>query len=185
MEVMNLFKQLTGAALLVAITITACKKPSDANDENEHEAINKMVLTFSRPGSANLVFIAEDPDGDGGQPPSRVDTIRLVAGQTYSANIQFINIVNGVEKDLTSSIVAQGRSHEVFYISSGVQLTISKTDRDLSGFPIGVSTSWQSGPVALGSVLIKLMHKTGIKGPNDSPDLGHSDLQLPMPIRLN
>lgn len=68
---MNLFKQLTGAVLLVAITITACKKPSDANDENEHEAINKMVLTFSRPGSANLVFIAEDPDGDGGQPPSR------------------------------------------------------------------------------------------------------------------
>jgi hypothetical protein len=28
------------------------------------------------------------------------------------------------------------------------------------------------------------MHKTGIKGPADSPNVGHSDLQLPMPIRL-
>jgi hypothetical protein len=34
-------------------------------------------------------------------------------------------------------------------------------------------------------VLIKLMHKTGIKGPADSPDLGHSDLQLVMPLKLN
>lgn len=171
--------------LLAGVSLYSCKKPSSANDENEHEAINKVVLTFSRPGTANLIFLAEDPDGDGGQPPSRIDTIRLVAGQNYSAEVRFINIVNGVEKDITPSIIAQGRSHEVFYIPAGVQLTIAKTDRDLSNFPIGVSTTWQSGPAAVGSVLLKLMHKTGIKGPSDSPDLGHSDLQLPMPIRLN
>lgn len=165
--------------------IISCKKPSNANDENEHEAINKVVLSFSRPGATVLQFIAEDPDGDGGQPPSRIDTLRLTAGQNYSTEIRFINIVNGVEKDITPSIIAQGRSHEVFYIANGAQLSITKTDRDQSGFPIGVSTTWQAGPLATGSVLIKLMHKTGIKGPSDSPDVGHSDLQLPMPIRLN
>ena len=182
---MRSLKQLVAAVLLLSLTLLSCKKPSNANDENEHEAINKIVLTFSRSGSTDLIFIAEDPDGDGGLPPSRIDTIRLVPGQSYTTGIKFINIVNGVEKDLTPSVISQGRSHEVFYIPSGVQLTVTKTDRDLSGFPIGVSTTWQAGPAALGSVLIKLMHKTGIKGPNDSPDLGHSDLQLPMPIRLN
>jgi len=163
----------------------SCKKPSNANDENEHEAINKLTLTFSRPGEPSLVFIAEDPDGDGGQPPSRIDTLRLAVAQGYSTEIRFINIVNGVERDITPTIIAQGRSHEVFYITTGVQVGIVKTDRDLSGFPIGVNSTWQTGPAAVGTVLIKLMHKTGIKGPSDSPDLGHSDLQLPMPIRLN
>ncbi|MFM8807083.1 MAG: hypothetical protein ACKOD1_06945 [Sphingomonadales bacterium] len=171
------------STLLAGLLTFSCKKPSNANDENEHEAINKVTLIFSRPGVASLVFIAEDPDGDGGLPPSRIDTIRLAGGQTYTTEIRFINIVNGVEKDLTSQIVAQGRSHEVFYIPASVQLTVNKTDRDLSGFPIGVSTTWQTGPPAIGSVLIKLMHKTGIKGPADSPNVGHSDLQLSMPTR--
>jgi hypothetical protein len=181
---MSLIKEVVLLALVVMVIGSSCKKPSNANDENEHEAINKVVLTFSRPGTANLVFLAEDPDGDGGLPPSRVDTVRLAAGQNYAVAIQFINIVNGVEKDITPAIVAQGRSHEVFYIPTTVQLTVTKTDRDLSGFPIGVNSTWQTGSAAIGTVLVKLMHKTGIKGPADSPNVGHSDLQLPMPIRL-
>lgn len=171
--------------LLVGSVFAACKKPSDANDENEHEAINKVTLTFSRPGATNLVFVAEDPDGDGGLPPSRIDTIRLAAGQLYTAEVRFINIVNGVETDLTPEIITEGAAHEVFYVPTGLTLSISKTDRDVNGFPIGVATSWQTGPVAIGSLLVKLTHKPGIKGPNDSPNLGHSDLQLAMPIRLN
>jgi hypothetical protein len=185
MENMSSLSRFFFLSICVSILFVACKKPSDANDENEHEAINKVTLTFSRPGTTNLVFIAEDPDGDGGLPPSRIDTIRLVAGQQYSAEVRFINIVNGIEKDLTPEVISQGRSHEVFYIPSAVQLTVTKTDRDLSGFPIGVSSNWQTGPAALGTVLVKLMHKTGIKGPADSPDLGHSDLQLSMPVRIN
>ena len=181
---MSSIRWFMAIALLTVLFTFSCKKPSNANDENEHEAINKVTLTFSRAGAPDLVFLAEDPDGDGGLPPSRIDTIRLAGGQTYTVQIRFINIVNGVEKDLTSQIVAQGRSHEVFYIPTGLQLTVTKTDRDLSGFPIGVSTTWQTGPLALGSVLVKLMHKTGIKGPADSPNVGHSDLQLSMPIRV-
>ncbi len=173
------------AFLLFTLALSACKKPSNPNDENEHEAINKLELTFTRAGSPNLVFIAEDPDGDGGQPPTRIDTIRLQSSQSYTTTIRFINIVNGVATDLTPEIISQGRAHEIFYIPNGVPLAVVKTDRDLSGFPIGVSTTWQTGPAAIGSVLLKLMHKPAIKGPNDSPDLGHSDLQLPMPLRVN
>jgi hypothetical protein len=184
MEIMNSIKGIMTIALLAGLLASSCKKPSDANDENEHEAINKVTLIFSRAGAPDLVFLAEDPDGDGGLPPSRIDTIRLAGGQTYTTSIRFINIVNGVEKDLTSQIVAQGRSHEVFYIPTTVQLTVTKTDRDVSGFPIGVNSTWQTGPAAIGTVLVKLMHKTGIKGPADSPNVGHSDLQLSMPIRL-
>jgi hypothetical protein len=164
--------------------ILSCKKPSVANNENEHEAINKVELIFTSPSSTTN-FVAEDPDGDGGMPPTRIDTIKLTAGQTYDVQLRVINMVSGVEKDITPTIVSQGRSHEVFFITTGASALITKTDRDLSGYPIGIRSSWVAGATASGSVLIKLMHKTGIKGPSDSPDLGHSDLQLAMPLKLN
>lgn len=174
---------LTAGWVLLA-SLPACKKLSDPNDESEHEAINKIELRFSRPSFPTLVFVAEDPDGDGGNPPTRIDTIKVQNGQTYSVDFKVINIANGIETDITPSIVAEGRAHELFFIPSGAMVTVTKTDRDLSGLPIGVASSWQIGPPALGSILVKLMHKPGIKGPTDSPDLGHSDLQLPMPLRI-
>jgi hypothetical protein len=177
-------KSFFSLLILFSFAAFSCKKTTSPNDENEHEAINKVVLTFSLPGGAAQTFLAEDPDGDGGNPPIRVDTIRLVKNQSYTVSFQVFNVVSGVEKNITPTIIAQGRSHEVFFIPSGVALSITKTDRDLSGFPIGVSSTWQTSGPANGQVLVKLMHKTGIKGPNDSPDKGHSDLELPMPVRI-
>jgi hypothetical protein len=171
------------AALTILLT-TGCKKPSDANDENEHEAINKLELTFRFAGQPDQIFIAEDPDGDGGLPPTRIDTIRLAAGRTYSATFRALNIVNGVIRDITPTIQAQANSHELFYLPTGGLLQIQKLDKDTRGFPLGLSTTWVSSSTGVGSVLIKLMHKTGIKGPADSPDLGHSDLELPMRVEI-
>lgn len=177
-------KRLFYLFMLFSLAAISCKKTTSPNDENEHEAINRVVLTFSLPGGATQTFLAEDPDGDGGNQPTRIDTIRLVKNQLYTVSFQIFNVVNGVEKNITPTIIAQGRSHEVFFIPNGVVLTVLKTDRDLSGFPIGVSSTWQTTVPASGQVLVKLMHKTGIKGPNDSPDKGHSDLELSMPVRV-
>lgn len=164
---------------------TGCKKPSDANDENEHEAINKLELTFRIAGQPDLVYIAEDPDGDGGLPPTRIDTIRLQSNRSYAVTFRALNIVNGVVRDITPTIQTQGTSHELFYLAPAGLLQIQKIDKDSRGFPLGLSTTWNGVGTGAGSVLIKLMHKTGIKGPNDSPDLGHSDLELPMRTEIN
>ena len=162
---------------------TACKKASDPNDENEHEAINKITLSFSGAGTT-ATFTIEDPDGDGGNPPTRIDTIRLKAGQTYTSAIGFKNLSGGTERDLTAGISAQGKAHEVFYLPTGVTLTITKTDKDANGYPLGLNATWVVGTAGTGSVMLKLMHKSGIKGPNDAPTLGHSDVQILVPVRI-
>lgn len=162
-----------------------CKKPSDPNDENEHEAINKVELTFRQTGQPDRVFIAEDPDGDGGLPPTRIDTIRLAAGQSYSVEFRALNIVNGVVRDITPNIQAQANAHEIFFVPTGISLQVVKLDTDSRGFPLGLRSSWVAPSAGVGSVLVKLMHKTGIKGPSDSPDLGHSDLELSMRTEVN
>lgn len=169
--------------LSLVMGTTACKKASDPNDENEHEAINKISLSFSGAG-ATATFTIEDPDGDGGNPPTRIDTIRLKAGQTYTSAIAFKNLSGGTERDLTAGIAAQGKAHEVFYLPTGVTLTITKTDKDANGYPLGLNASWVVGTAGTGSIMLKLMHKSGIKGPNDAPTLGHSDVQILVPVRI-
>jgi hypothetical protein len=172
------------AGMALAVLSTSCKKASNPNDENEHEAINKVELAFSRQGAAAATFVMEDPDGDGGNPPSRIDTIRLSAGLTYTLDVRIKNIVSGQEKDLTPMIAAQGKAHELYFIPSGVGVTVVKNDRDASGYPVGLNSTWTVAGPGTGSILLKLMHKTGIKGPNDAPTVGHSDLQVVIPCRI-
>lgn len=177
-------KHLLFLALCVCLVLPACKKTADANDENEHDAINKIVLRFTQGGVLRSTAVVEDPDGDGGNPPTRMDSIRLQAGQTYTLDVQLLNLVNGVEKDITPGIQSQGRSHEMFFIPAVPALTITKNDKDALGFPIGFNSTWVIGYAARSRVQIKLMHKPGIKGPSDSPNLGHSDLDFNLGIVL-
>ena len=174
-------------AFLVCISVglfASCQKASNPNDENEHEAINKVELVFSRPGAASVTFLVEDPDGDGGNPPTRIDTVRLTANLAYTLDVRIKNIVAGKETDLTPSIVTQGKAHELFFIPSGINVGVVKNDRDMSGYPIGLNSTWTVGGAGTGSILLKLMHKSGIKGPNDPPTLGHADLQVSVPCRI-
>lgn len=172
-------------AALVLSSIVSCKKTATPADENEHESVNKIEFLFSRTGGSTTSFITEDPDGDGGNPPSRIDTIKLVAGATYTLDVKTYNLVNGVAKDITSTISSQASSHELFFIPTGVTLTITKNDKDRNNFPVGLNSTWVVGSAATGSIRFKVMHKpAGIKGPSDAPTVGHSDIDLNIPVKL-
>lgn len=169
-------------AVFMMLMVGCSKDVSNPNDENEHEAINKIELVFAETGGANTSFIMEDPDGDGGNPPSRIDTIKLNSNKQYNLTVKVYNIASGVIKEVSSTILAQATSHEFYFIPSGVSVTVQKTDKDKSGYPIGFLSSWQTAGAGTGSILFKLMHKTALKGPNDGHNVGHSDIQLNLPI---
>jgi hypothetical protein len=162
--------------------LAGCKKNVDKpRDESEHEAINSVTITF-RSGASTLSFTAEDPDGDGGNPPTRMDVIRLNANTTYTAELTLRNISGTTTRDITGNIQAQGQHHELFYLPAGVPVTVAKMDKDKNSLPLGFSTTWTTTATGTGSVLIKLMHKPFIKSANDSHTIGHSDLALTMPL---
>ena len=180
-------KQIKLGAICAAfmILIGSCSKEvSNPNDENEHEAINKIELVFAETGGATTSFVIEDPDGDGGNPPSRIDTIKINSNKQYNVTVKIYNIANGVVKDVSATVLMQATSHEFYFIPSGVSVTVQKTDKDKSGYPIGFSSTWQTSSAGTGSILFKLMHKTALKGPNDGPNVGHSDIQLNLPITI-
>jgi hypothetical protein len=167
--------------LSIALSVSAisCKKASMANNESEHQAINRIEMIFKQGGSTVSTIVAEDPDGDGGNPPSRIDNINLDINKTYDVEVKFFNISNGVTKDITPTILQQAKQHEVYFILSGLNFSIEKKDKDENGFPLGLISQWKTGSVGgQGSVLLKLMHKPIIKGPNDDPNKGHSDIAI-------
>jgi hypothetical protein len=170
--------------LFLFLVAGSCKKASDPNDETEHEAINAIDLVFKQSGTTIATFTAEDPDGDGGNPPSRIDRITLKSGQTYSMETVLRNIVNGTSKVVNSSISSQSDHHELYYIPSGVNVAITKTDKDVNGYPVGFYSSWSATTAGTGTLLMKLMHKPRIKGPNDDPSKGHSDIEISFPISI-
>jgi hypothetical protein len=165
------------------ILLAGCSKNvSNPNDENEHEAINKIELVFAETGGATKSFVIEDPDGDGGNPPSRIDTIKINSNKQYNVTVKVYNIASGVIKEVSSTILDEATSHEFYFIPSGVSVSIHKTDKDKNGNPIGLLSSWQTASAGTGSILFKLMHKKALKGPNDGPNVGHTDIQLNLPI---
>ena len=175
-------KQITGfllTVLIVVIATTGCKKANNPNNETEHEAVNGVDLIFKQGSTVVATYTAEDPDGDGGNPPSRIDKIVLQAGVTYNVEVRLRNISNGVSKDISASIKSQGKEHEFYFLPSGVAISVLKTDTDSNGFPVGFNSTWTAGTTkATGKVQLKLMHKPRIKGPNDDPSKGHSDLTI-------
>jgi hypothetical protein len=172
-------------AVLVIAGVVGCKKTASPADENEHESVNKIEFVFNSTGSAARTFIMEDPDGDGGNPPSRIDTIKLNAGTTYTLDVKTYNLVNGVQKDITSVISSQSSSHELYFIPTGITVAITKNDKDRKNYPVGLNSTWVVGSAATGTIRFKVMHKpAGIKGPNDAPTVGHSDIDLNIPVKL-
>lgn len=169
---------------VAAVLAVSCKKAAAPKNETEHTAINGVELIFRQGATVMETAVAEDPDGDGGNPPTRIDPIDLKAGQTYAAAVFIKNISNGVVKDVTAEIQLQGKEHEFYYIPTGVNLTVTKTDKDVNGFPLGIQSSWITNTAGSGSILVKLMHKPLIKGPNDDPSKGHTDVQISFPVRI-
>jgi len=171
---------------LVILAGAGCKKNvDDPNDETEHEAINSVVLTFKQNGVAAGVFRMEDPDGDGGNPPTRIDPIVLQANKTYTLEITLQNISGSTTKDITETIRAEGKHHEFYFITSGVTVNITKTDKDANNYPLGFNSTWLTTSAANGTVRLKLMHKPFIKGANDAPTIGHSDIDVSIPLNIN
>ena len=178
-------KQETSKLLLciILLSVLSCSKKVDKpNNETEHEAINKIEIIFNEPMEAIKTIVAEDPDGDGGSPPSRIDTISLTKGKQYSTQVKLFNISNGIIKEVTSTILSQATSHELFFIPTGTTGIILKTDKDKNGYPVGFQSTWQFQNTGSGSLLFKLMHKTALKGSNDGPNVGHSDIQISLPL---
>ena len=168
-------------SLLIVFIVWSCDKAASPNNEQEHEAITSLALIFTNNSFIDTVWF-DDPDGDGGNPPVLLDTIKLSDSTNYQLAIRLFNKTKNPVQEITEVIRQQGRAHEFYFLPNQLNLAINKVDRDNNGFPLGLSSTWQTFQADTGIVRVKLMHKPIVKGPQDGPEKGHSDADVNFPI---
>lgn len=182
-------------ALIIASTITACKKDDDdpvqpVTPPNEEELITTLTLHFhSASGVEHKHFEFTDLDGDGGNAPViHADT--LSPDSTYTVEIEVLNESVSPAEDITAEILAEGVDHQFFFQFAGANVTATYTDTDANGLPIGLNSNWTIGAASNGSVVITLRHQpdksaTGVSAGDITNAGGDTDIEVTFPVVID
>lgn len=166
----KLFKSYLSIALLGSFLVTATSCGSvDPEPIDETEEIASAVLTLEPEGKGQLVTITYGED-------SQTPTAVLNAATTYIGNL---TLYDPEGNDITGEISDEANDHEVFYEpSSGLNLTVQKTDQDGNGRPLGLETSIMTNSASTGTMRVVLKHQPGSKGSTSNINEGETDLSM-------
>lgn len=167
-----------------ALLLNGCSKDSsNPAEDTDHAAITTLLLQFKQGGVVKYEYGFDDPDGIGGNAPVRFDKIVLPPAQTFDVSVVLQNKTGGTTKDMTSLIRSAGKNHEFFYLPTGFSIGISKNDKDVLGFPLGLETTWVTPATTNGKMLVTLRHMI-IKKAVNLPTDGHSDINVDFTVEI-
>ena len=145
--------------IILVFTFSSCEK-DDPDPINEEEVITTLTYTLTpQGGGAAVVLSFQDLDGDGGNTPV-ITTGNLAANTTYSATLQLFNEVASPAEDITVEVLAEAADHQFFYAStSALNASVSYSDEDGDGNPVGVASTVTTGAASSGNLTITLRHE--------------------------
>jgi hypothetical protein len=157
--------------ILTLAAAAACGDPGGGDDDPQ-EVITTVTLTFTPSAGTPLVFEVDDPDGDGGLPPT-VDPISLPDATTYTLTIAFQNRLETPPEDITQEIRDESDQHQVFLTNTAVNgpasdvplapLAHTYADTDARGLPIGLTNTIVTAQ-GTGTLTVTLRHLPPIGG---------------------
>lgn len=183
---------ITKAALVLIIAVVfgmanACRPITEPGNTAEEVLPNEVTLTLTSPqGNATAVWrSATDVKGTA----TRIDTLVLAAGRTYTGKITAVNNAKTPTVDLTKEYKEKANEHQFFYTVSGDtqnRVTFTITDKDGNNLPLGLefTVATTSGGAARGTLNVVLGHYDDVKkmGTNRSPE-SDMDINFPVVIR--
>ena len=180
-----LFIVLVFATFLI---ISACEK-DDPVIPVEPELITTLSYILSPTGGGtaiNLIF--QDLDGDGGTAPT-ITGGTLATNQTYTGTLELLNETESPAENITEEIEAEDDAHQFFFETTVANLSITYTDQDDNGNPIGLKTNLTTGDVASGNISIILRHEpdksaNGVSNGDISNAGGETDIEVTFPINV-
>ncbi|WP_221392733.1 hypothetical protein [Dyadobacter sp. NIV53] len=177
---MRLNKKLVWIMLFSVSTLfTQCKdSEDDVKPDDENELITSVTLNFKEAGTgATTSFSYKDADGDGGNAPTRFDTITLKANTEYTLTIAFLDESKTPVDDITEEINEESYEHLLVYTPSLASLlTYTYGDTDKNNYPIGLTGTAKAGTAGTGSLKVQLRHQPGAKNGTITP--GSDDVNL-------
>ena len=158
--------------LISTLLFTACSS-EDPTPVNEEEVITTVTITLSN--SRDIVTLqSRDLDGDGPNPPVVTISGNLTANSTYNGTIKLENETESPAENVTTEVTAEADEHEFFYTSTVSGLTITKTDMDGNGNPIGIAFTVDTGAAGTGNFGVILKHEPTKPNNNTAVSAGGS-----------
>lgn len=175
----GLRRVLLGAGVLA---LAACGESSTAPG-GESEVISRVTLTLTpNTGGGAFTTYIDDEDGNGPKAPSaQVAIPALVRGVTYTGTVKFENRTVSPAEDITKEVQEEANEHRVFYTVSGTGVTVTTTDVDGQGRPLGLKfTKAVASAATAGSVRVVLCHYDDApKSASATSCTGETDIDLP------
>lgn len=137
-----------------------------AGGDDPNELITTVTLTLTpTAGGAPIGASVDDPDGDGGNPPT-VTPLTLPAGM-FDVSVKFENKLQMPTEDLTLEVRDESSDHQVFFTGTAVNgpasnqptapLAHSYNDVDAKGLPLGLASKL-TAITGSGALTVTLRH---------------------------
>jgi hypothetical protein len=147
--------------LIALLAIPVLFSTSCSNDDapvNEEEVITTVRVTLVG-GGQTIVLESRDLDGDGPNAPVLTVSGNLTAGTTYTGSTTFLNELESPAEDITVEVEEEGADHQVFYQLPSTIGTVTYTDTDTNGKPIGLNFTLVAGTSgSTGTLTVTLRH---------------------------
>ncbi|MCE7062144.1 hypothetical protein [Dyadobacter sp. CY343] len=183
---MKLNRKLSFCALFgLAALFTQCKDSGEEiTPDDENELITSVTLNFKEAGTGTVSsFSFKDADGDGGNAPTRFDTISLKANAEYALTIEFMDESKSPADNITEEIAKESDEHLIVFTPSPASLlTYTYGDKDDKNFPIGLTGTAKAGAAGAGTLKVQLRHQPGDK--NGTPAPGSDDANLEFVLQV-
>jgi hypothetical protein len=186
MKYLNTAKTL----FLSAITLLAVSCSNDDNGPvNEEEVITTVTTTLTGGGQV-ITLTSRDLDGDGPNAPTITVSGNLTANTTYAGEVLFLNETVSPADNITLEVEEEGVDHQVFYQLPAALGTVTYTDVDLNGKPIGLAFTLTTGNAGTGNLTVTLRHlpnksATGVAAGNIANAGGSTDALVTYPVTVN
>lgn len=179
--------------LIVLLVIPAIFSTSCSNDDapvNEEEVITTVRTTLTGGGQV-ITLTSRDLDGDGPNAPVVTVSGNLVAGTTYTGSTEFLNELESPAEDITIEVQEEGADHQVFYQLASSIGTVTYTDTDANGRPIGLNFTLVAGTSGTtGTLTVTLRHlpnktATGVAAGDITNAGGNTDAAVTFSVAVN
>jgi len=179
--------------LIALVVIPVLFSTSCSNDDapvNEEEVITTVTTTLVG-GGQTITLTSRDLDGDGPNAPVVTVSGNLVAGTTYTGSTTFLNELESPAEDITIEVEEEGADHQVFYQLPSSIGTVTYTDTDANGRPIGLNFTLVAGTSgSTGTLTVTLRHlpnktASGVSGGDITNAGGNTDAAVTFAVAVN
>jgi hypothetical protein len=183
-------KNLKLIAFFVIPTLFSTSCSNDDAPVNEEEVITTVTTTLSGGGQI-ITLTSRDLDGDGPNAPVVSVSGNLVAGRTYSGSTTFLNELENPVEDITGEVEEEGADHQVFYQLPSSIGTVTYSDTDTNGRPVGLNFTLVAGTAgSTGTLTVTLRHlpnktASGVSSGNITNAGGNTDAAVTFSLAVN